>query len=244
MIQRDDNKIIYRPYKNIYVINLKETKEGRRRWKSLINHPEFKGNLIRIQGIYGKEYDYSREINNGIIIQEWDYGKWKNPYMSDIVKMTDGEIGVSLSHYYLWKKISELKNSEDVCHLILEDDATRCCANFNKKIVNYMKYLPEDWDIFLLGFWLHKGDDGYQVNKHISKVKSFVLCHAYILREKSAYKLLKCTPMDMPLDSWMSKHSDYVNIYRHNFCSNSLKPGSFLISQTGFAKQIKNTNNW
>jgi GR25 family glycosyltransferase involved in LPS biosynthesis len=234
----------YTVYTRIYAINLKETKEGKRRWGVLKTHPEFKEKIERHQGIYGADYDCSEEIKDGIIMKEWDFGRWKNPNTSKMIRMTDGEIGVSLSHYNLWKKISELNNEGDLCHLILEDDATRTCRDFNEKITTYMKHLPDDWDIFLLGFWLHRGDDGYKINKYISKVKTFVLCHSYIIREKSAYKLLKCTPIDMPLDSWMSKHSEYINIYRHNYCSKSLKPGSYLISQAGIAKQISNTNNW
>ena len=29
-----------------------------------------------------------------------------------------------------------------------------------KKILKLIKILPKDWDIFLIGYWLHKVNDG------------------------------------------------------------------------------------
>ena len=236
---------IHEAYDNVYVINLSETKEGKNRWKIISKHKEFKNKIIRIPGIYGKTYNYEKEIDKGIITRQWDYGKWKYD-KSFFINMSSGEIGVSLSHYYLWKRLSEMEDEKSRMryHLILEDDAIKTCGNFQNKIKFYMNKLPDDWDIFLLGYFLHQGNDGYLVNKHISRVKTFVLCHAYIIRESSAKKLLKYLPIDMPLDSWMSKHSDKINIYRHNYSVRKMTPSSIMIRQGRKEKQIENTNNW
>jgi GR25 family glycosyltransferase involved in LPS biosynthesis len=74
-----------------------------------------------------------------------------------------------------------------------------------------MKDVPSDWDMILLGFWLHKGDNGSEIIKNrIYKVKDFVLLHSYIINKKGALKFLNLTPIDMPIDSWISKYSDRV----------------------------------
>jgi GR25 family glycosyltransferase involved in LPS biosynthesis len=230
------------PYDVTYIINLLETQEGRRRWDVIKNMDEFH-NKNRFPAIYGKQYNYLPEVNNNIITTEWDFGKWKYNE-SEIIPLDQGEIGVSLSHYYVWKKIvDENINSA----LVLEDDAINVHPNFSEYVNEIMKDVPSDWDMILLGFWLHKGDNGSEIIKNrIYKVKDFVLLHSYIINKKGALKFLNLTPIDMPIDSWISKYSDRVNIYRHHIVKESKndKYSSKLIIQKRNEKQIKNTNNW
>jgi GR25 family glycosyltransferase involved in LPS biosynthesis len=230
------------PYDVTYIINLSETQEGRRRWNVIKNMDEFY-NKNRFHAIYGKQYNYLPEVSNNIITTEWDFGKWKYN-KSEIIPLDQGEIGVSLSHYYVWKKIvDENINSA----LVLEDDAINVDLNFSEYVNEIMKDVPYDWDMVLLGFWLHKGDNGSEIIKDkIYKVKDFVLLHSYIINKKGAQKFLNLTPIDMPIDSWISKHSDKVNIYRHHIIkpSKNDKYSSRLIVQKRNEKQIKNTNNW
>ena len=230
------------PYDISFIINLSETSEGRRRW-DIIKNMDIFYNKIRFPAIYGKIYDYSEEIKNNIIKTEWDYGKWKYN-KSRMIPLDKGEIGVALSHYYLWKKIVD----EDInTALILEDDAIRIHEHFEKHVKDTMKILPDDWDILLLGFWLHKGDNKKNevIKNKIYKVDEFVLLHSYIINKKGAEKLLNRGAIDMPIDSWISAHSDTVNIYRHNILRpNTRYPSSSLIRQQRAEKQIKNTNNW
>ena len=236
------------PWTLVYVINLKETDEGQRRWKAIKNIPEFKGKLQRFSGIYGKRYNPSNEIKNNIITSSWNYGKWKYNNKNLYVKMEYGEIGVALSHYKLWKKISNMDKNSKI--LILEDDAIRLAPNIQQYVSYYMSQLPSDWDIFLLGFWLHKGDDGEKINKDISKVKSFVLMNSYIITPKGAKKLLKRLPINAPLDTWVSMQSEYINIYRHHmtyrdlFLREKRLPRSILVRTKSKKSQIKHTNNW
>ena len=230
------------PYDITFIINLSETQEGRRRWNIIKNMSEFY-NKIRFPAIYGKTYDYSEEIKKDIIKTEWDYGKWKYN-KSKMISFDKGEIGVALSHYYIWKKIVD----EDIdVALILEDDAINIHTEFEKHVKDTMKILPDDWDILLLGFWLHKGDNKKNevIKNKLYKVDEFVLLHSYIINKKGAEKLLNRGAIDMPIDSWISAHSDTVHIYRHNILrSNTLHPSSNLIRQKRAEKQIKNTNNW
>ena len=52
--------------------------------------------------------------------------------------------------------------------------------NFIKLVNRLNIYLPQDWDIFLLGFWLHRGNDSIKVNKYIYKVKKFFVYYIVI----------------------------------------------------------------
>lgn len=241
-----DNFESSRPYEVAFVINLPGTKEGERSWKSMQKMEPVYGELVRFPGIRGKTYDYREEVNNGVVVEFWDIGKWKGT-TSKIIPMEKSEIGISLSYYYLMKKIVD----ENIgVALILEDDATNIDPKFNELLTKYVAMLPDDWDMFLLGFWLHRGDNGYPVvNKDIYRVKDFCLLHAFMISNKGARKLLNHLPIDRPVDSWMSAcaHDDLI-IYRHNYVSNakSNKPSSALVKQDRKRenKQIVNTNNW
>lgn len=223
---------------NIYIINLTQTLEGIRRHLIISKKKEklFKRASF-YKGVYGKSYNYNDELKANVIAEYWDIGKWKGE-KSRIIKMDKGEIGIILSNYYLWKKIADTQKNT----IILEDDAINIDANFDNYLKFFMSKLPKDWDIFLLGFWLHRGDDGQQINHHIYKVKNFVLLHALIMTPSCAKKLLEFLPIDMPLDTWLSQQSEKINIYRHNYIDSNNQ--SRLIRQKRFLKQIKNTNNW
>ena len=229
---------IYKDY-DVFIINLTETKEGRRRKEIIL---KMKQNLYKnatfFKGIHGKSYNYTKELEKNVIKEYWDFGKWKKMEKSKIIEMDKGEIGVSLSHYYLWENI--VRNGRNT--IILEDDAIHINDKFDKYLDFLMSKIPQDWDIFLLGFYLHQGDDGLKVNDFIVKVKNFVLMHATIVSPKGAHKLLNLTPIDKPLDTWLSVHSDKINIYRHNLMNYNKQ--STLIQQKRLEKQIKNTNNW
>jgi hypothetical protein len=232
-------------YQKAFVINLPGTPEGERSWQNMQRMTQYH-NITRFPGIYGKQYDYSAEVKNGIVVESWDYGAWKGG-ASKLIPMEKSEIGISLSYYYLFTKIA----TENIpVSLILEDDATNVHPQFESKLAEYMDLLPPDWDIFLLGFWLHRGDNGYPVlRQKIHRVRDFCLLHAFMITAKGARKLLAHLPIDRPVDSWISKCAhDNVIIYRHDMVSNpaSKKPSSILVKQARLrqAKQIKNTNNW
>jgi GR25 family glycosyltransferase involved in LPS biosynthesis len=142
-----------------------------------------------------------------------------------------------MSHYNLWKKIANEKEP----HIILEDDAIGVNSNTQIILDEIIKNLPNDYDIYLLGFIDLEPKN--ITNEH-EKVKEFVLLHSYIITPKGAQKILEQLPINMPVDSWLSSISDKINIYRHNY-GNTGKNGRFisaLITQVRNEKQIVNTN--
>lgn len=224
-----------------YVINLQETPEGRRRWKVFQKHPILAKYINRFPGIYGATYNYQKEINKGILYPKWDFGSW-HQQSTRIINMDPGEIGCILSHRNLWKRIVKEKLAST---LVLEDDAISIKRDFINIITDLTKYIPKDWDIFLLGFWLHMGDNGKKINQHIYSVGNFCLLHSYLVSQKGARKLLSLGTINMPLDSWISNKTHHLKIYRHNIVrKNTRYPTSSLIRQYRKEKQIKNTNNW
>ena len=239
--QNKTETVITPPFNRCYVINLKETKEGILRWKVMEKHPVLKSYVNQFPGIYGKEYDFKDAIANNIIYPRWDYGTWQNK-ASKVVEMDPGELGCILSHRNVWKKIVD----EGIgVTLVLEDDAVKVKKDFIKTVSEIQRHVPGDWDIILLGFWLHRGNNGSKVNPHIHRVKNFCLLHSYLLSLKGAKRLLSLGTINKPLDTWMSYQSDKLKIYRHNkVIGDSKFPASAIIGQLRREKQIKNTNNW
>jgi GR25 family glycosyltransferase involved in LPS biosynthesis len=94
-------------------------------------------NYTFIEAVDGQNNDLSSY--NFKVISEWI-----EPFSSRI--MTKGEIGCSLSHYNIWKKMID-QNLDNI--LILEDD-----VEFTDEVNNiseYFKFLPEDWDMVYFG---------------------------------------------------------------------------------------------
>ncbi len=230
-IQENFSEKIKLPYPT-YIINLEETEEGKRRL------PIIQGiyyEAKRFPAIYGKKFNF-KPYYNSVLTKSWDHGKWKTG-KSNILELTDGEKGVAMSHYNLWRKISKEKEP----HIILEDDAIGINSNTQIFLNEILKTLPKDYDIYLLGFI-----DLEPINTKSlhAKVKEFVLLHSYIITPKGAQKLLEQLPINKPVDTWISSISDKLNIYRHNFGIINRK-NQFcgrLITQKRDAKQIINTN--
>lgn len=231
-----------RPFDKCYVINLSNTREGKRRWRIMEKHPQIQGIVERFPAYHGKKYGYADFLKRGIVMDRWDHGAW-NHGKSKIVNINSSEIGCSLSHYTLWKRI--VKNNIPIT-LVLEDDAINIQDQFISTISKEMEYLPKDWDVFLLGFWIHTGSPCKKINDHIYKVKQFAQTHSYLISLRGAKKLLNLLPIDMPVDTWMSSKSDRVNIYRHNLVvSNRSKyPFSRLIRQRAESYHIIHSNDW
>ena len=243
----NNNNIEY--YQNLHVdkkilINLPDTDEGKLRWEIIQNHPFYKKNLSRFIGVNGNKTDLKKYFKNNYVTKYWNIGLWKGENNDRIIPMSNGEIGCILSHVLLWQYLVNNKNINKV--MVLEDDAISVSTDIYDRINDIWRNVPDDWDIILIGFWLFKGLPPTKVNKYIYKVKDFFLTHSYIINKKGAKKLLKLLPANAPLDTWISMHTDKVNIYCHSFFTNELsqKPRGRLIRQKRNEKQILNTNNW
>lgn len=231
-------------FNKCYIINLKDTKIGKRRWSIISTKYPFNKIANRFDAIHGKEYDYSNEVKNNIITEKWDFGTWRYN-IPEIINMSPSEIGVALSHYNIWKKLENEKIYNKGI-LVVEDDASIISNDFIEKFNLIMNNVPHDWDIVLIGFACHKGNKGKQINNIIWKVQDFILLHCYLINPKCFKKIKNLLPINAPLDTWLSQKSDVLNIYRHNFLSNkkAKNPSSKLIKQRLEDKQNVNTNNF
>lgn len=265
--------MVNRYYDKCYVINLNETEEGVRRWKIIQQHPYLKDKITRFSATYGKTrnkqlYDNkivttcasvsskssktkhamiqlrrNKQLYDNIIVKtHWDYGHWLSSKHTKLIEMSDGEMGVAISHYRLWEMIGKQNNHNNV--LILEDDAIQISTDIEERMDDIFKEVPNNWDIILLGFWLHKGDTGYKLSDNIYRVKDFALMHSYIINKKGITKLLQNLPINAPLDTWVSSISNKLFIYRHNFINQSYPPSSRLIEQKPLKTQILHTNKF
>lgn len=224
-------------FNKFFIINLPETYIGKIRWNRIRNNPILINYSERFPGVNGRLTDFNLELNNGIITQTWNWGKWKHNKDYKI-PFSKPEMGVAISHYKIWKKIVD-ENIKST--LILEDDAIRISKDFERVVINTFNNVPEDWDIILLGFSNHTKIPDIKINQYIYKVKNFILLHSYFVSNKGAKKLLSNLPISAPVDTWISSLSDKLNIYRHNEISNK-KVYSRIIRQALLDKQNINTN--
>lgn len=198
---------------NVFVINLERRKDRLK----FVNNQLQKNNIkyTRFNAFDGKKlHQYKNEIDLYIN---------KN---SEIMK-NNGQIGCSLSHLILWEKVVEKKMKHA---LIFEDDVI-ILDNFNERLNNIIKELPEDYNLVLLGGTTMKGSliDGKQYILQGANYPEFNWClHAYLINYKFAEKLLidiKNNKLNKILDSHLS-----YNIYPHN---------KFYISSIPITKQEK-----
>ena len=73
----------------------------------------------------------------------------KNIFGDDLYKLTKAEIACSLSHYSLWKKLTEDDTAEN--YLILEDDVVFEGGFVNFWNEKFSEKIPEDYNVIYLG---------------------------------------------------------------------------------------------
>jgi glycosyl transferase family 25 len=115
----------------------------------------------------------------------------KTPYIQMGSKQTRGQLGCTLSHYNLYKKIVNENLYDKV--LILEDDSI-FTDNLNE-LEKYMKQLPQDWGMFYLG-WDGGGNIKPNFSPNLCEISNnnlFVLhcTHAISIRPWFAQKMLE-----------------------------------------------------
>ncbi len=151
------------------------------------------------------EAELARACLHGRRLSAFTKEDWTGPE-SDVVLMrpTANTIGNWLSHTYLMRTVQNTER--DV--LIVEDD-TLLCADFQERLQYLEEYLPEDWDIVFLGatFHLdppqwHAEDLGRDVevtdDPHLMRAYGVWSNHGYIVRGKSAGKILSLMRSIMP----------------------------------------------
>ena len=111
--------------------------------------------------------------------------------------MTPSEIGCSLSHISVWTP----RRSQAVA--IFEDDVI-LAHEFSEKLAEFMRRVPEPWDILYLGYI----DTGGLQPTDIPGVKrvTFVFgAYAYVLSQPGLDKVRSHLPVDRPLDNFLGK---------------------------------------
>jgi glycosyl transferase family 25 len=137
-------------------------------------------------------------------------------FFSENNKLKNSQKGCALSHIKIWEQIANNKNE---IVMILEDDAI-IPENFNKKIDKYIKELPIDWEMILLG-----GNNliGKRYSKHFIEANPTVKKHCnyglfgYMIKRSTARKLLDtCVYMSKTIDVQLNKH--FYNTNKVYFC--------------------------
>ena len=189
---------------NIYCINLDRSKN---RWNYINNEARKQGlEIKRFEAIDGKNI----LLKN---IKKVCTKKYFNRIKND--KSIYGNIGCYFSHLNLLRKL-ERENVENA--LIIEDDI-KFVKNFKEKLINNLKYIPDNWDIIYLGITRPCGKR-YFKNIFIPKEKKCKLdnggAFAYIVNRRSIKKLLNYInekKIDNMIDHTYREYFKHMNVY-------------------------------
>lgn len=112
--------------------------------------------------------------------------------------LTRGAVGCYLSHLSIYKKIVESNLDYGI---VFEDDSI-IANDFYARLQYGLSVVPDDWDIFLLGVICLKCD----IDKDYININRFWGTHGYIIKKKSAEKLLEYLdkPLSKQIDADMS----------------------------------------
>ena len=203
-------------FTHVLVINLDKDTERWGRCQKQLEKAGVQG--IRIPGIYGAD------------MTEQEYRK--NTTCTCYYFCTRKEVGCWLSHRKCWQYIVD-NNIESA--LILEDDCI-LVQDFQKKLKQYSKDIPENWDMILLGMLLEctkqtcgplskfanqarkilsgqQGENKY-ITENIYKPPSFQGAHGYVVSKKCAEKLLSLLHLaDGGVDIAMARQLQNIKCY-------------------------------
>tara|TARA_E500000178_G_C17027753_1_gene758917 strand:+ start:198 stop:962 length:765 start_codon:yes stop_codon:yes gene_type:complete len=192
------------PIEQTYIVNLDKDKH---RFNSISKELKRENiNFKRFSAIFGKDLDLNSERCQKFFSKK------------AIKELKAGQMGCSMSHIILWEEIAT-KNNDNI-YMILEDDAV-LPKNFNKEVMKYIKEMPDNWDMLLLGanslIGKKYSENLLYTDISIKKNGNYGT-YAYLIKPKSAQKLLKtCEKMDKTIDHYLNK-----NFYiKHNvfFCN-------------------------
>lgn len=213
-----------------FVINLES-----KRWNQI--QKAFKNtdlNLIKWDAVDGKKLDINKDI---VVTKLCSY------------ICTPTMIAIALSHIFLWKYIIDNK-LDNV--LILEDDAVPV-DNFNSLFASMTKYVPDNWDVLLLGcvgpcdmnaigrslLQLTSPKSNVRINKHFIIPANLIGLHAYMLSHSSATKLYNNI-----MKSKIKYHVDYSVGSFNNINIFACRPQLIYQTSTNVESYNQNTHHY
>lgn len=171
-----------------------------------------------------KKLNLNCKIINAINGYSLDENEIKEKYseekaIADFGKpLTLGELGCSLSHLSIYKKMID---EEIEVAIILEDDID-LTKDF-KKVISSIDNLPQNWELVLLGYHSHLGTEkeslfSYRYRKKLIEnyesvrlVDNFFGAYGYLINIKGAKKLFN-QEITKPIDHFVDREK-YINIY-------------------------------
>lgn len=139
--------------KHCLIISLPQSWETR--LEPLLKENPFKGETVVIEAIDGS----------------------KLPKVEEGIPLKQGDLGCLMSHI---KALEYARDNKFECVMILEDDV-KFEKNFNEKLAEAMKELPERWDMLWIG-----GSDAkpsYPYTPHLKRLNGSWGTYGYILRD-------------------------------------------------------------
>lgn len=131
-----------------------------------------------------------------------------------------GELGIWASNFVAWQNFVK----SDYDYIILMEDDITLTKDFNKKLINYIDELPNDWDIFT-AYIPDTGNVRYNKNNkklfigkdNICRIYQSWSCLCYVVSKQGAKKLLK------EVESLVSSPIDHYLFYHQNINGYTIK---------------------
>jgi len=154
-----------------HIITLRET-SSTMRWYETARHLDQNG--VAFEPFYG--------ING----EKWGLATilpYSEDYPGNGFKIGSKTIGISLSHYLLWKMFYSLPDWGDV--LWVNEDDVRFCHDWRSRLTACMSSLPVDWDVLYVGSCCCSDKEQERVNGELFVVKYPTCVHSYMVRRKA-----------------------------------------------------------
>ncbi|NP_001088623.1 procollagen galactosyltransferase 1-B precursor [Xenopus laevis] len=208
-------------FDEVFLINLKHRQDRRERMKRTLYELQIDFKLV--DAVYGKMLNQSNVTEMGIKMLPG----YKDPYHGR--PLTRGEMGCFLSHYNIWKEISE-RNLE--VSAVLEDDL-RFEIFFKRRLqtlLHDLEIAKLDWDLIYLGRKRMQVDEPEEPvpgvrNLVVSDYSYWTL--GYLISLRGARKLLNAEPLGkmLPVDEFLpvmyDKHP--ISDYSSHFSTRDLR---------------------
>jgi GR25 family glycosyltransferase involved in LPS biosynthesis len=190
---------------NIYYINLDKRYDRKEQFESQIALSAMPP-IERVSALHGASLDTRFDKKIGVHTRVQVITEHRRSHYEIHSR---GALGASLSHIKAWKTFVDSKADYA---LIIEDDA-QLPATFAMMFRDSAKYLPDSWDIWILG-WNHNPSDikPSDAKTPFRQILHFVGAHCYLIKRKAAQILLdEAFPIENHVEHYMSNVA-----YLHN----------------------------